>query len=134
MYFVGQNRSASRLVGIPVTGIRAGSLIVSGCIAGAVGLVVAGTLGSAAPNVPASYLLPAFAAVFLGATTINPGTFNAWGTFVAVYFLVTGITGLELYGLSGWIENVFYGGALVVAVVLSRLPGLRAERRRVRTS
>jgi ribose transport system permease protein len=42
---------------------------------------------------------------------------------VAVYFLLTGITGLELLGLSGWIEQVFYGASLVVAVTLSRLAG-----------
>jgi ribose transport system permease protein len=38
------------------------------------------------------------------------------GAFIAVYFLQTGIVGLELRGLTGWIEDVFYGGALVLAV------------------
>jgi ribose transport system permease protein len=28
-----------------------------------------------------------------------------------VYFLATGITGLQFLGLSGWIENVFYGAS-----------------------
>jgi len=40
------------------------------------------------------------------------------GTFVAVYFLVTGITGLELLGCSGWISDVFYGASLVLAINL----------------
>jgi ribose transport system permease protein len=42
-----------------------------------------------------------------------------------VYFLVTGITGLELLGLSGWIEQVFYGTSLVLAVAISRLASRR---------
>ena len=48
-----------------------------------------------------AYLLPAFAAAFLGSTTIKPGQFNVWGSFVAVYFLVTGVTGLQLLGYTG---------------------------------
>jgi ribose transport system permease protein len=88
-------------------------------------------LGSSSPSVSDSYLLPAFAAVFLGTTTINPGRFNPIGTFVAVYFLITGITGLELHGLTGWIEDVFYGGSLVIAVALSHLA---ARRRREDTA
>ncbi len=87
------------------------------------GVVLCGTLGSSDPNVSSAYLLPAFAAAFLGATAINPGRFNPWGSFIAVYFLIAGITGLELVGLSGWIEDVFYGASLVFAVALSRVAG-----------
>jgi ribose transport system permease protein len=131
LYFVGANRNVSLLSGIPVDRIRAGSLILSGFLCGGAGVLLAGTLGSSSPSVSDSYLLPAFAAVFLGTTTINPGRFNPIGTFVAVYFLITGITGLELHGLTGWIEDVFYGGSLVIAVALSHLA---ARRRREDTA
>ena len=57
----------------------------------------------------------------LGATAIIPGQFNAWGSGASVYFLLTGITGLAIVGYSGWPEQVFYGGALIVAVVLSQI-------------
>ena len=57
-----------------------------------------------------SFLLPGFAAAFLGSTTITPGRFNPWGTFIAVYFLVTGITGLAIMGVQTWVQSVFYGG------------------------
>jgi ribose transport system permease protein len=63
--------------------------------------------------------------VFLGSTTIIPGRFNALGTFVAVYFLVTGITGLQYMGYAGWPEQVFYGASLVAAVTLSHLVARR---------
>jgi ribose transport system permease protein len=123
MYFVGVNRSVSRLAGIPVDRVRAGSLICSALVGALAGLALSGATGAADASSSGSYLLPAFAAIFLGATTINPGRFNSWGTVVAVYFLTTGITGLELKGLTGWVEQVFYGGALVLAVALSRLAG-----------
>ena len=74
-----------------------------------------------------TYLLPAFAAAFLGSTCITPGRFNPWGATVAVYFLVTGITGLVFLGFSSFIQEMFYGGALVIAVTLSQLVRGRQE-------
>jgi ribose transport system permease protein len=121
LYFVGSNRNVSRLSGIRVETIRIGSLVAAGFISAIGGVVLAGALGSSSPNVANNYLLPAFAAVFLGATAVTPGRFNPWGTFIGVYFLITGITGLELMGFVGWIEQVFYGGSLVIAVALSKL-------------
>ncbi len=121
MHFVRVGPQVARLSGVRVDRIRAGALVATSLIASLAGIVQASPLAASSPTVSAAYLLPAFSAAFLGSTTIQPGRFNAWGTFVGVYFLVTGITGLELLGLSGWIENVFYGGSLVLAVALSRL-------------
>ena len=104
-------------------------MIASSLIAAFAAVILAGVLGSADPNAGAGYLLPPFAAAFLGATAITPGRFNPWGAFIAVYFLVTGIVGLQILGFSGWIEQVFYGGALVLAVVLSRLAAEKLKRR-----
>jgi ribose transport system permease protein len=121
LYFVGSGRDVARLSGIKVDMLRAGGLVAAGLISAFAGVVLAGVLGSSSPSVSDSFLLPAFAAVFLGATAVTPGRFNPWGTFIGVYFLITGITGLELLGLVGWIEQVFYGAALIIAVALSRL-------------
>jgi ribose transport system permease protein len=121
MYFTGANREVARLSGVQVDRLRALSLVASSLIAAFAAVILAGVLGSADPNAATGYLLPPFAAAFLGATAVTPGRFNPWGAFIAVYFLITGIVGLQIVGLSGWIEQVFYGGALVSAVVLSRL-------------
>jgi len=85
------------------------------------GILYAGTSGAAGPSSGLELLLPAFAAAFLGATTIRPGRFNAWGTLIAVYFLVTGITGLQLMGAESYVQNLFYGAALVLAVAFSQI-------------
>jgi ribose transport system permease protein len=84
-------------------------------------VLYAGTTGSADPTSGLNLLLPAFAAAFLGATTIQPGRFNPFGAVVAVYFLVSGITGLQLLGVESFVQQLFYGGALVLAVALSQL-------------
>jgi len=78
-------------------------------------------IGAADPLSGLTFLLPAFAAAFLGATSISPGRFNPWGSFVAVYFLVTGITGLTILGIETYVQNLFYGGGLVLSVALSQL-------------
>jgi ribose transport system permease protein len=46
---------------------------------------------------------------------------------LAVYFLVTGITGLVFLGVSTFVQDIFYGGALVLAVTLSQLVRGREE-------
>ena len=50
-----------------------------------------------------------------------PGRFNPWGSIIAVYFLATGITGLELHGAASFVQQLFYGGALVIAGALAQL-------------
>jgi ribose transport system permease protein len=128
LLFVGRSREVARLSGIRVDRVRWGSLIVSGFLGALAGVLYAGTTGAADPSSGMTYLLPAFAAAFLGATSINPGRFNPWGATIAVYFLVTGITGLSILGISTFVQDLFYGGALVIAVTLSQIVRGREER------
>ncbi|GAB6902563.1 ABC transporter permease [Kineosporia succinea] len=127
---VGRNREVARLSGIRVGTLRWGALVTSATIAAFGGVLVVGTSGSAGPSTGLDLLLPAFAAAFLGSTTIRPGRFNPWGTVIAAYFLVTGITGLQLLGGQSFVQNLFYGGALIVAVAFSQILKMRRERRR----
>jgi len=120
-YFVGEGDRAARLGGLPVDRVRMIALMITALVSGAAGMLSFGRLGSADPNIGMTYLLPVTAAVFLGATTIKPGRFNAWGTVVAVYVLVIGVTGLQLLGADIWMENVFYGAALLAAVTFAAL-------------
>ena len=128
LLFVGRGRSVARLSGIRVSRLRWGALVASGLISAFAGVLYAGTLGSTDPTSSLSFLLPAFAAAFLGATTIMPGRFNPLGSIAAVYFLVTGITGLQLLGVQTFVQQLFYGGALILAVALSQLARRRDGR------
>jgi ribose transport system permease protein len=130
LLFVGRSREVARLSGLHVDRLRWTAFIGSALIAALAGTLYAGTSGGADPTSGLSFLLPAFAAAFLGATTILPGRFNAWGTIIAAYFLITGITGLQLQGVASFVQQLFYGGALVIAVALSET----ARRRRTRTT
>jgi len=117
--FVGANREVARLAGINVDRIRAGSYIVASLVAGLAGILLVATVGGFDPTASSSYLLPALAAVFLGTAIVMPGQFNPMGTFLGIYFLETGILGLQLLGYTGWVQDAFYGAGLVVAVTVA---------------
>ncbi len=126
LYVTGANPEAARLNGVPVRLLRCGALVVSALVAASAGILYAGVLGSADPNSGEQFLLPAFAAAFLGATAITPGRFNAWGTFFSVYLVITGIVGISLVTeQTGWITFVFNGAVLIVAVASQRLVASR---------
>ena len=128
LLFVGRGREVARLSGVAVDRVRLGGFVFSGLLGAAAGVLYAGTTGAADPSSGLTFLLPAFAAAFLGATSVSPGRFNPWGTVISVYFLVTGITGLSILGVSTFVQDLFYGGALVIAVTLSQIVRGREER------
>ncbi len=127
LLFVGRGRSVARLSGVPVPRVRVSALAASGALSAVAGVLYVGTTGAADPTSGTQLLLPAFAGAFLGATAIVPGKFNPWGSLIAVYFLVTGITGLQMLGAESFVQDLFYGGALVLAVSLSQVARRRGS-------
>jgi ribose transport system permease protein len=119
MRFVGASREVSRLSGVRVNRIRFGSFAFAGLLSGVGAVIAVAGLGSYNPTTTDTYLLPVFASVFLGTAIIETGRFNPIGTWIGIYFLNTGIFGLELTGVAPWVSDVFYGGVLVIAVTVS---------------
>lgn len=128
LLFTGRGREVGRLTGVAVGRVRLTAFVLSGVMGAIAGILYTGTTGSANPSSGTFLLLPAFAAAFLGATCIKPGRFNPWGAVIAVYFLVTGINGLSVLGFRTFVQDLFYGGALVLAVMVSQLVSGRKER------
>jgi ribose transport system permease protein len=127
---IGQSREVARLTGVRVTRQRAWAFIIAAGIAGLAGIAYAGTNGTVDPTAGSTLILPAYAAVFLGATAIRPGRINALGALIAVYFLATGTAGLELLGTQSYIQQIFYGAALVVAITMPKVTRDRIFKRR----
>lgn len=129
--FVGKGQEVARLSGISVVRVRFWSFVATGTMAAAAGVLYAGTAGGADPDSGMTFLLPAFAAAFLGSTTIKPGEFNPIGALVSAYFLVTGITALQILGVQNYVTDLFYGGALIIAVAATSLSKKRPAWRRL---
>jgi ribose transport system permease protein len=113
----GGNVIAARLAGIKVGWLQTSTLMVSAAISGFAGIVLATKVGQSTDQTGAGYLLPALAAVFLGATQVRSRV-NVLGTLIAVYLLGTGIKGLQLMGAKPWVNSLFNGIFLLLAVSL----------------
>ena len=116
VYATGFGPDAARLAGIRVGRLRFLSLLTSAVISGSAGILITARIGVGSPTVGPSYLLPAFAAVFLGATQLKPGRFTAWGTLLAVLLLGTVTVGMSLAEVPPWLPYLFNGLALIAAV------------------
>ncbi len=117
LYAIGSNPQAAKLAGIRVGRLTWLSLIMSGALAALAGVILTMQLGAASFGAGAPYLLPAFAATFLGSTQILPGRFNVRGTIVALYLLTIAVKGLQLkFPDLPWIKDLVEGLVLLVAV------------------
>jgi len=127
---IGQSREVARLSGIRVNRQRSWAYIIGAAIAAIAGIAYAATNGTVDPTAGSALILPAYAAVFLGATAIKPGRINALGALIAVYFLATGTAGLELLGAQTYYQQIFYGAALVASVTIPKVNRDRFFKRR----
>ena len=124
---VGGNPAAARLAGINVDRIKIIGFVVSGMCAALTGILLASRLGSGTTSAADSYLLTAFAAVFLGSATLRDGEFHVLGTFVGALIIAFGFNGLNIFGAPTFSQYVFQGAILIVAVGLSSLGRMLAE-------
>jgi ribose transport system permease protein len=132
VHATGAGQDAARLAGIRTKRYVFGSLVTAGLLASVAGILLAAKIGQVGPTAGPSYLLPAFAACFLGTTQLKPGRFNVGGTMLALFLLATGVTGLQLIGGELWITDLFNGVALIVAVSAAVLSSRRTSRRQRR--
>lgn len=123
----GGNAAAARLAGIDVDRIKILGFVISGMCAALTGILLASRLGSGTASAADSYLLTAFAAVFLGSATLRDGEFHVLGTFVGALIIAFGFNGLNIFGAPTFSQYVFQGAILIVAVGLSSLGRMLAE-------
>lgn len=123
----GANRRAAFLSGIKTKRSVILALVVAGLLSAVGGILITARVGAADATSGPGYLLPAYAAAFLGATAIRPGHFNILGTVIAVLLVAVGITGLQLEGASSWVTPVFNGVVLIIAVAVSMLADRRGS-------
>lgn len=125
LFASGGNPEAARLSGVQTGGLVWRSLIASAVVAGIAGLIFSVKIGNYSSSIGPAYLFPAIAAVFFGASQFSRRP-NVWGTLVALYSLQFGVKGLQLTFQTGtyWIEPLFQGLALIIAVALASRQGI----------
>lgn len=124
---VGGNPAAARLAGIDVDRIKILGFVISGVCAALTGILLASRLGSGTASAADSYLLTAFAAVFLGSATLRDGEFHVLGTLIGALIIAFGFNGLNIFGAPTYSQYILQGAILIVAVGLSSLGRSIAE-------
>ena len=126
LYAIGGSAEASRLSGIAVKRYAPIALAICAGCAGLGGLIAASVLGAGRPQgVGDTYLLNAFAAVFIGASSLRPGKFHIIGTFIG--FMLIGVinNGLSVMGVPTYWQYIVQGVLLIIALFSAGLLTMR---------
>lgn len=116
LYAIGANQKAAQLNGIPTRKFVVGAFMSSGFLTALAGIILASKLRIGQASVGLEFLLPALVGAFLGSTTVKPGRVNVWGTIIGVAILAIGISGIQQFGGSFWVEPLFNGVTLLIAI------------------
>ena len=127
-YVVGDNRSAARLMGIPIRRTRVILFVFVGMAAALAGLLNSLQVVNFYPNMGEGFLLPALAAVFVGGTSVFGGRGSIWGTFLGA-FMIGGIqAGIVAAGLTDYWTGFIYGAVILVSVAIHAVLQRRFQR------
>ncbi|MEN3184276.1 MAG: ABC transporter permease [Atribacterota bacterium] len=124
IYAVGGNETAAWYSGIRVARVKVIAFLLSALHSGLAGIVLASRLGSAHPTGGGGYLMPSYAAAFLGTTIFREGEANIWGTFVGALIMGVLANGLTILNVPYFLQDILTGIILIGALVL------RASRKR----
>lgn len=116
LYAIGGNPEVARLAGINVKLFTVGVYLVSGLLAGLGGVVLAMRLDAVQPTAGFTYELDTIAAVVIGGTSLSGGQGGIIGTIIGVLIIGVLRNGLNLLGVSPFMQAVVIGVVIALAV------------------
>jgi ribose transport system permease protein len=128
LYVIGDSPRAAELSGISIRTFVTLAFISSGILAAFAGIILQAQLQVGQSTVGQELMLPAFTGALVGATAIRPGRPNVWGTLLAVSVMAVAVAGLTQLGAPFFVENLFNGAMLLLAVGLTAATQRRRER------
>ncbi len=128
IYALGSNPAAAELVGLRTRRLRFLALTIGGTLCGIAALLYVARAGGADPKLSGTFTLPALAAAFLSAASVQPGRYNVWGAIIAIYFLAVLNNGLNLAGAQPFVADYLNGAALILGVALAAFMRRRGAR------
>jgi ribose transport system permease protein len=116
LYAIGGSAEVARLAGIRVRNVTSWVYVASGLLSGLAGIVLASRLDSSQPSAGLGYELDAIAAVVIGGASLSGGVGGIGGTVVGVLIIGVLHNGLNLTGVSPFIQQVVIGVVIALAV------------------
>lgn len=121
LYAIGGNEEVARLAGINVRLHTVGVYITAGVLSGLAGILLGARLDSVQPSAGFTYELDAIAAVVIGGTSLSGGSGSLAGTAIGVLIIGVLRNGLNLIGVSPFMQQVVIGVVIAAAVATEAL-------------
>jgi ribose/xylose/arabinose/galactoside ABC-type transport system permease subunit len=118
VYAIGGNEEATRLSGVSIRFHNTMIYGVSGLTSALAAVILTARLNSAQPIAGMMYELDAIAATVIGGTSLMGGDGTLGGTLVGALIMGVLRNGLNLLGVSSFLQQIVIGGVIVVAVLL----------------
>jgi simple sugar transport system permease protein len=127
LYAIGGNVDAARAAGIRTDRILWLTLVVAGALAALAGLLISGRLAAVPAAQGDGAIFQVFAAAVIGGVSLNGGKGTLFGAFTGVLLLFMIINVLTLAGVPAQWTNFLNGAVILVALVVSRVTGGKAQ-------
>jgi ribose transport system permease protein len=121
VYAIGGNEEATRLSGVAIRFHKSMIYGVSGLMSGVAAIILTARLNSAQPIAGMMYELDAIAATVIGGTSLMGGEGSLGGTLVGALIMGVLRNGLNLLGVSSFLQQIVIGAVIVVAVLLDTI-------------
>ena len=117
-YAIGGNEEAAILSGINVKLYKTMVYALCGMLSGLAALILTARLNSAQPIAGNMYELDAIAATVIGGTSLMGGEGTVLGTLIGALIMGVLRNGLNLLGVSSFIQQIVIGSVIIIAVLL----------------
>jgi ribose transport system permease protein len=117
IYAIGGGAEVARLAGIHVKKVTIWVYVAAGALAGIGGIALASRLDSSQPSAGLGYELDVIAAVVIGGASLNGGVGRIGGTIIGVLLIGVLRNGLNLLGVSPFIQQIVIGLVIAIAVM-----------------
>lgn len=121
IYAIGSNEEAARLSGIKTNVVKIYAYVASGLLSGLTGVILASRLVTAQPNGGVAYELDAIASAVVGGTSLMGGVGTIPGTLIGSFIIGVLRNGLNMNGVSSFVQMIVIGLVIIVAVSLDQL-------------
>lgn len=121
IYATGSNEEAARLAGVETDRTKIKAYVLSGALAGLSGVVLMSRLVTAQPNEGVMYELDAIAAAVIGGASLMGGVGNISGTLIGAFIIGVLRNGLNMAGVSAFIQQIVIGFVVILAVYIDQL-------------
>jgi ribose transport system permease protein len=121
VYAIGGNEEATRLSGVPVRLHKTLIYAVSGLMSAIAAVILTARLNSAQPIAGMMYELDAIAATVIGGTSLMGGEGTLLGTLVGALIMGVLRNGLNLLGVSSFLQQIVIGGVIIGAVLVDTM-------------